>query len=329
MKVNPLAPDSSAFQVFCMNDIFARLSVLAEPTRARLLRVLECEELGVGELANVVQLPQSTVSRHLKVLHGDGWLDRRKDGTASLFRVALDLPVGASALWPAVRGQAQELWADEDDLRMRAVIAARHVDSATWFGRMAEHWDGVRQDLFGVDFTFSTLLSLVPDHWTVLDLGCGTGAVVAQLALGVREVIGVDRERAMLEAAVKRCDGLGNVRLHMASLDALPLEDDSVDAALCMLVLHHQALIGSVLNEARRVLRPGGRLVVLDMVEHERSEYRQSMGHHHLGFSELAVFGAFESAGLRPVSYRRLAAQPEARGPGLFVAIAKVSAEET
>ena len=205
MNAKPKGQDFSGPQVDPMSDIFVRLSVLAEPTRARLLRILECEELGVGELANVVQLPQSTVSRHLKVLHNDGWLDRRKDGTASLFRIALDLPEGAGSLWPVVRGQAQALFADEDDHRLRAVIAARHVDSATWFGRMAEHWDGVRTELFGTDFTSATLLSLLPPHWTVLDLGCGTGAAVAELANVVRHVIGIDREQTMLEAAARRC----------------------------------------------------------------------------------------------------------------------------
>lgn len=306
------------------SDVFAHLSVLSEPTRARLLRTLEIEELGVGELARVVQLPQSTVSRHLKVLHGDGWVERRKEGTASLFRGA-ELPPDARAVWEAVRPGADARWADEDDLRIRAVVAARTVDSPTFFGRVAGEWDQVRQELFGTEFLLPTLLSLLPPDWTVLDLGTGTGSTLVELAPVVRRVIGVDREQVMLDAASRRCADLGAVELVHASLDDLPLDDGSVDAALCMLVLHHLQDVPPVLAEAARVLRPGGALVILDMVEHDRTEYRQAMGHHHLGFAEEALCSWLSEAGFGSVRFRRLPAHPEAKGPPLFVTVARLA----
>lgn len=307
-----------------MSDVFDHLPVLSEPTRARLLRVLEVEELGVGELARVVQLPQSTVSRHLKVLHTDGWVDRRKDGTASLFRAAESLPDGAARVWDAVREAVIARWANEDDHRLAAVLDARTVDSATFFGRVAGRWDEVRSELFGADYVLPTLLAMLPREWAVLDLGTGTGTVAAELAPNVRRVVGVDREQAMLDAASRRCAGVGNVELVRASLDDLPLASGTIDAALCMLVLHHQALVRPVLAEARRVLAPGGRLVILDMVEHDRVDYRQTMGHHHLGFSEETVRTLLDEAGFDRVSWRRLPATPAARGPGLFVAVGEV-----
>jgi len=305
-----------------LSDIFDRLPVISEPTRARLLRVLAHVELGVGELGRVVQLPQSTVSRHLKVLHTDGWVERRKDGTANLFRLSEDLPVGAEVLWPAVQQAAESRWGAEDDHRLDAVIAARTVDSQTFFGRNAERWEEMRTELFGQGFQLATLASLLPSDWTVLDLGVGTGSIAAELAPVVCRVIGVDREQAMLDAASRRCEAYPNVELVQASLDDLPLDEDVVDAALCMLVLHHLADVPAVLAEARRVVRPGGKLVILDMMEHDREAYRQTMGHAHLGFSEVGLCEALNEAGFEQGLWRRLPADLGVAGPALFVVVA-------
>ena len=302
-----------------MTDALDRLAALVEPIRVRLLRALAAEELGVGELARVVQLPQSTVSRHLKVLHTDGWVTRRKDGTASLFRLAEALPPGGDALWPAIAAAAEVRWGPEDDLRLRAVLDARSTDSSTFFGQVAGRWEEVRAELFGVDYALPTLLTLLPPSWTVLDLGTGTGSVAAELAPVVAKVIAVDREQAMLDAAAARLAGVGNVELLRASLDDLPLDDASVDAALASLVLHHQPEVGPVLREARRVVRPGGRLVVLDMIDHDRDEYRVAMGHRHLGFAPDALAAAMVAAGFTSVAWRALPASPAAKGPPLFV----------
>ena len=304
-----------------MGDIFDRLAMLSEPTRARLLRVIAQEELRVGELARVVQLPQSTVSRHLKLLLQDGWVSKRREGTTSLFSLSDPLPDGAEALWPAVREAGDSRWSGEDDHRLRAVLAARVGDPATFFGRNAERWEEVRTELFGTAYVLPTLVSLLPSDWTVLDLGTGTGSTAAELASVVQRVIGVDREQAMLDAAASRCESLDNVELVRASLDDLPLPDACIDAALAMLVLHHVEDIGPVLEEAARVLVRNGRLVVLDMVEHDRSEYRQAMGHAHLGFAKADLRTAMFNAGFRAVHYRRLPADVTAQGPGLFVAI--------
>lgn len=302
-----------------MSDTLDRLAVLVEPVRARLLRLLSVEELGVGEIARVVQLPQSTTSRHLKVLHTDGWVTRRREGTASLFRLADALPPGADAIWPAVHQAAQARWAAEDDLRLRAVLDARVVDSSSFFGRVAGRWEELRAELFGADYALPTLLSMVPPQWTVLDLGTGTGSIAADLAPVVSRVIAVDREQAMLDAAAARLEGVDNVELIQASLEDLPLEEQSVDAAIALLVLHHQPTIRPVLREAWRVLRPCGRFVVLEMLLHDREEYRATMGHQHLGFDPAELVGELGMAGFVAPSWRILPASPSAKGPPLFV----------
>lgn len=303
--------------------VFDRLTLLSEPLRVRMLRVLEREELAVGEIARVLQVPQPTVSRHLKQLDDAGWVIRRKAGTAAYFRLA---ELGAAAaLWDLVRREVDE--ADpssaygEDLRRLAGVVAARTGDSAELFRRLGGRWDDVRKELFGDGYVLPTLLAFLPPGLVIADLGCGTGAMLPLLAPVVATVIGVDREDAMLEVARERTAGLSNVQLRCGLLDALPLGDASVGVALCALVLHHVRELAPVFGEVARVLEPGGRWVILDMVEHDRLEYGQTMGHQHLGFSRAAIDCLATGAGLRVQAWRALPADPQALGPGLFACV--------
>ena len=300
------------------SSIYQQLSALSEPTRVRLLRLLEIEELGVGELARIVQIPQSTVSRHLKVLRENGWVSRRSVGTASLLRMDPgQIEPAARKLWAVVR---EEVDFSVDSRRMRSVLALRGADAA-FFERMAGKWDTIRADLFGDDFLLPTLLSLLPDGLTVADLGCGTGAAMAGLAPVAGRVIGIDSSPAMLSLARQRLVAFDNTEVRQGALTALPLQDDTIDVALIMLVLHHVEDITAVLREVARVLRRGGRLIVLDMVKHDRADFLRSMGHRHPGFSEAVMADACAAVGLSLVRYRPLPPSPQALGPGLFVSV--------
>ena len=303
-----------------MAEIHQRLSHLAMADRTRLLRLLELEELAVGEVARVVQMPQSTVSRHLKALEDDGWVTARRDGTARLFALRADLPDDLRGVWDVVRRATDGDHAD-DGLRLASVLAARELDSRRFFVEVAERWTEVRRELFGGGFLLPSLLALLPPELVVADLGCGAGDTLAWLAPAVRRAIGVDREPAMLAAAARRLEGIANVELLAGTLEDLPLEAASLDAALLMLVLHHVGSPREVLAEVRRALRPGGRAVVLDMVAHDREAYRRSMGHVHLGFSEADVAAWATEAGLVLRSWRVLSPDPAATGPALFVAV--------
>lgn len=302
-----------------------RLSALGEPVRLRMLRVLEREELSVGEMAKVAQLPQSTVSRHLKVLSDGGWVAKRTEGTATYYRVVLDdLALSNRALWVAVReqlgGSGGEYAAEiaEDARRLSGVLADRREDSQSYFGRVAGQWDEVRTELFGTRFTLNGLLALLPREWTVADLGCGTGNAAEVLSPLVKRVIAVDRSVPMLSAARKRLSGVSNVEFVEGDLTDLPLSAGSVDAAVCVLVLHHVEKIVECLSEAKRVLRPGGQVLIVDMIEHDREAYRQAMGHRWLGFSKAQIEGFVRSAGLGVGRYVALPSDSDARGPGLF-----------
>ncbi len=317
------------------HTISEQLLCLAEPVRLRIARVLEREELSVGEVAKVVQLPQSTVSRHLKTLGEAGWLVKRPEGTATLYRLVLDdLPPENRAIWVTVREQlaAQGAKGDDPELaedlrRLAAVLEERREDSQAFFGRIGGQWDNVRAELFGQRFTSQALLALIPGDWVVADLGCGTGNATELLAPHVKRVLAIDQSETMLEAAHKRLGGVGgvtNVDFVKADLTALPLKDASVDAAVCVLVLHHAEEPVKLLAEARRVLKPNGVMLIVDMLEHDRRTYKHTMGHRWQGFSKPLMSKWLGGAGYRAESVRfvPLPADPAGKGPGLFVCTA-------
>jgi ArsR family transcriptional regulator len=304
------------------SGLLRSLACLGDMARLRLLRLVEQEELSVGELARVLQLPQSTVSRHLKVLYESGWIGRRSEGTASLYWMDREaLSRGASALWEVVGGQLGESpTLSEDDHRMAEVLAERRADSSAFFGRIVGEWDRLRRELFGESFDSEALLSLLNPQWIVADLGCGTGSTAELLAPAVRKVIAVDREPAMLEAARKRLDRFDNVEFLREEVTDLSIGDEYVHAAIVSLVMISVAEPEAAVREIARILRPGGPALVVDMVPHDRESYRHTMGHLHLGFDEEQVRRWAAAAGLSNVRYGRLRADTAAKGPGLFVA---------
>ena len=158
------------------------------------------------------------------------------------------------------------------------------------------------------------MLGLLEDSWCVGDLGCGTGAVSEVLAPFVRRVIAVDGSSEMLDAAGERLAGLDNVDLRSGDLEHLPIDDGSLDAATLILVLHHLPDPARVLAEVARTLRPGGRLLVVDMLSHDRQEYRSQMGHVWMGFAEEQLRRMLDAAGLTPTSFPLATGGP--RRPG-------------
>lgn len=304
--------------------IFDRLSALADSTRSRLLLLLDGRELTVSELCAVVQLPQSTVSRHLKLLADDGWVSSRAEGTSRQYSIEPRLDAAARQLWELVRSQVEgSAMAAQDAQRLRGVLAQRRAASRQFFSTAAEQWDGLRSELFGKRPDCSALLGLLDDRWTVGDLGCGTGQLAEMLAPYVRRVVAVDASPEMLAAARTRLAGTTNVEPRLGDLESLPIGDGELDVAVLFLVLHYVPEPARALAEVRRVLRPGGKVLVVDMMPHAREEYRQQMGHVWQGFSEQQLGSWLTQAGFTSIHYRPLPPDPQAKGPVLFGATAR------
>ena len=188
----------------------------------------------------------------------------------------------------------------------RCSTAAR-VGSVQFFSTAAGQWDDLRAELFGATSDLRILPALLPPTSVVGDLGCGSGRIAAALAPFVSSVIAVDASPEMLSVARERLAGFANVHLHEGSLESLPIESGTLDLALVVHVLHHVPEPALALAEAARVLKPGGRLVVADVLPHARHEYRRTMGHIWLGFDRAAIEEAFADAGLdrRPLARAR------------------------
>jgi ArsR family transcriptional regulator len=302
-------------------EIFEDLTVLSDATRSRMLLLLERQELTVGELCAVLQLPQSTVSRHLKTLSDASWVDSRRDGTSRYYTLAIDeRGPAARRLWALLREQVSATpGADQDARRLKGVLARRQTKSAEFFESAAGQWDKLRCDLFGAASHLQALPALMDERWVVGDLGCGTGQVAAALAPFVTRVVAVDRSGDMLQTARRRLRDLPNVQVRHGELEALPIADAELDAATLLLVLHHLPDPATALAETARVVKPGGRVVIADMLPHEHEEYRQQMGHVWLGFGDDQLRRLL-GAGFDQIRYVPMPAQPEAKGPALFVA---------
>jgi ubiquinone/menaquinone biosynthesis C-methylase UbiE/DNA-binding MarR family transcriptional regulator len=305
--------------------MFDHLATVSDPLRCRMLLVLEHHELTVSELCVVLQLPQSTVSRHLKTLSDAGWVSSRRDGTSRYYGVALDeIDAGARRLWSLMRDElASTTGADHDERRLKSVLARRRSKSEEFFSSASGQWDRLREELFGASFHLQSLLALLDPGAVVGDLGCGTGQFSELVAPHVAKVIAVDSSAEMLQAARDRLKDHDNIEVRHGSLEMLPIDDGQLDVAMMALVLHHLPEPAHALTECARVLEQGGRALIIDMLPHDRVEYQHQMGHVWLGFPERQLRKMVTAAGFIDMRYRALPIDADAKGPGLFVAVAR------
>jgi ubiquinone/menaquinone biosynthesis C-methylase UbiE len=251
-------------------------------------------------------------------------LRNRTQRTANLYRMSLkEGDAAARRLWLLSRDQTAA-WpmVRQDRVRLERLLKTRRGSVEAFFKGAAGHWDRLRGDLYGHHLSDATLPALLPPDWVVADLGCGTGQTTTSLARYVKRVIGVDQSQAMLAAAARRSAGLSNVELRKGSLEAIPIDDGACDAAVLLLTLSYVPDPVRVVTEAARILRKGGRLVVTDLLRHDREDFRLEMGQAHLGWEPGEMQQILEDAGFQGALCRPLPPEPEAKGPALLLASA-------
>ena len=303
--------------------VLHHLQTLADPTRVRLMCVLMEAELPVGALCEVLELPQSTISRHLKTLGEQGWVLRERRATSRCYRVDINaLTARQCELWELTRRQADG-WAtlDQDRVRLRHHQASRPASPRAFFASVAHRWTQTRAATYGDALNGWLLAAAAHPDEHVVDFGCGTGALVRDLAPVVTSVVGLDSSPEMLAAALEHAPP-SNVRFEEADLASSGLPTGSATLALCSLSLTYVPDPAAVVREAARVLKAGGRLVLLDLLRHNDAAFQRVMQHRHPGFDPAALRGDLVDAGLTPGAighHRVVGHDPDApRAPALF-----------
>ncbi len=286
------------------------LRAASDATRLRVLTLLRSMELSVGELAQVLDQSQPRVSRHVKILCDAGLAVRRKEG--SWVFVALGTPAVVDPLLAALDAwmPADDVATADDRARLAAVRADRTAAAASWFEAHAGEWDAIRSLHIAEEQVEAAMIAALGSAPIALlvDIGTGTGRMLELFGPQAAQAIGIDRSSEMLRLARAKLTerGIDQAELRQADIYALPLDTAVADAAVLHHVLHFVQHPGAAIEEAARVLQPGGRLLICDFAPHEREELRQRDAHARLGFSDEQMLGWFASAGLAPVSTRTL-----------------------
>jgi ubiquinone/menaquinone biosynthesis C-methylase UbiE len=297
---------------------------LGSESRLRILKVLLTGRYSVNELVSILDMGQSRVSRHLKLLMNASLVSVRREGTWAYYEAARQAHKEEIAPWfDSLSNTNLDLpGADEDDTRRLNCLELRRQKSQKFHNRVAPHWSKIRKELFGNEAVISHILKPFENEKIIADLGCGAGELLPKLAQAAEMVIGVDSSPAMLDQAklvIEGQDVVDSVELRLGTLEHLPLADGEAGAALLNMVLHHLAEPVQVLLEVRRALSASGRLVVCDLVRHDEEWMRDKYGDLWLGFTDEEIGRFFQQAGFEMLSINHYNA-PRA---GIVVAVAQ------
>jgi len=285
----------------------AVLKLLADPTRLRMLGLLEREELSVGELGRAMDMAQSRVSNHLRLLREGDLLSERHAGTSVYVRFAPEHgDTGlADRLWTTLRHELPDLPEHAADLvRMDTVLEGRGSGGDEFFDRLSGQWDKLAARFESGQARERAAGNLLPRDTVIADLGCGTGYMADALLGRCARLICVDLSQGMLDKAQQqlgRAPRGTQLEYRQGALDDLPLATAEVDGALAGMVLHHLPELDGPLKEMRRILRPGGTLAVLELAPHREEWMRAALGDRHLGLEAADVMASFKRVGFTDV----------------------------
>lgn len=288
-----------------MKEASALYRLLGDEARLRLLRVLDQDRFNVKELTGILGLAQSGVSRHLGLLKESDLVVEERDGAYSFYRLAPELRDDPkSPLWPLLQSQFESAAASPlvkaDEARLQEVLRLRREN----FDHMGPDTRDGRQLVPGRSWAaWSRALSLLLPPLDVADLGCGEGYLTVETARWAKHVTAVDRSSSVLArakalAARKKCT---NITWKKGELEQVPIDDESQDVALLSQALHHAAEPTHAVAEASRILKPGGRLLVLDLRPHDETWVREKLGDQWFGFSDEQLSGLLSRNGFRDV----------------------------
>ena len=300
-----------------LDALSAALRAAAEPTRLRILALLAESELTVSDLTEILRQSQPRISRHLKLLTDAGLAERSREGSWAFFRLPQDRH-GADLVRSLIaRLDPEDLATMRDRERLVGVRATRAAAAQSYFDAHAAEWDVIRKLHASDTAVEAEILDVLREakFRSVLDLGTGTGRMLELVAPHVERGLGIDQSLAMLALARARLDraGLRHCSVRQGNIHDLALAKDSFDLAIVHQVLHFLDDGAGVIREAARVLRPGGRLLVVDFAPHALEFLRDQHAHRRLGFPAETVAQWMAGAGLDLVAQRSLSPEPDGK----------------
>jgi ArsR family transcriptional regulator len=282
---------------------------LADETRIRLLNILIQHELNVGEIVASLGLGQSRISRHLKILTDNGLVQCRRDGSWAFYKAAENGP-GRKFIQGILDFLSKEESLIQDNDKANQIIQERTQTTRQFFDAVAHYWERLSQDVLGDLNLAGHIFENIPESHIILDLGCGTGELIAQvLPKASEKIIGVDNSPNMLARARKGFSDQEKVSFRIGELDHLPLKDGEADCALMSMALHHLPHPQKSLQETFRVVSSQGTFIIADFVKHTDESMRTQYGDRWLGFDPEEVKKWIKSVGFDVLHYQELPAQ--------------------
>jgi ArsR family transcriptional regulator len=297
-----------------MPKLLRALRVLGDPTRLRILALLVSGELSVQELVEITRMGQSRISTHLGLLVEAGLLVSRREGKRTFYRLVGGDGSGASDVAGLAARGARELPEHaSDEINLKRVIAHRSQQAQAYFNQVAGRFDRVYGPGRSWQALGHMLLRILPPL-SVADLGAGEGLISELLARRCRKVIAVDNSAKMVAFGSTKAkkNGLRNLEFRLGDLEDAPIEASSMDVVLLSHALHHASDPARALRGAHRMLKPGGQVLVLDLLEHQFERARELYGDRWLGFAESDLQRWLESAGFRKIEISVVAREDEA-----------------
>ncbi|HEY8273439.1 MAG TPA: metalloregulator ArsR/SmtB family transcription factor [Pseudolabrys sp.] len=300
------------------DSLHAALRAAGEGTRLRVLALLAEADLTVSDLTKILRQSQPRISRHLKLLAEAGLVDRFREGSWAFYRLGERGGVADIAQMLIGRLDPADPVVLRDRGRLAAVRAARAAAAQTYFSQHAAEWDRIRRlhvTDAAVEGAIETALADRPIR-SLLDLGTGTGRMLEMFGPDIERGLGLDLSLDMLLLARDRLEraGLRNCSVRQGDIYDLPLANGSFDVVILHQVLHFLDDGARAIREAARVLRPGGRLLVVDFALHEQEFLREQFAHRRLGFAPDTVMQWITASGLDPVMHTSLAPEPGSEG---------------
>jgi ArsR family transcriptional regulator len=296
-----------------MAGVLKSLRALSDPTRLRIVALLEKNELSVNELQDITRMGQSRISTHLGLLQESGLLESRREGKRTFYKILANGDASrAEIIHLAVRGARELSEYAPDQINLKRILQRRTQEAQLYFNQVAGRFDrsygpGRSWQAFG-----QLLLRILPPL-VVADLGAGEGLLSELLARRAKKVIAVDNSEKMVAfgASKARKNKIKNLEFRLGDLGAPPIEPASVDVVILSQALHHAADPAQCIASAYNILRPGGQVLILDLLRHNFEQAHELYGDRWLGFAESDLHGWLEVAGFKKIEVSAVAREEQ------------------